>query len=143
MTAQVNGAYNRLGWLLNDVAKMPEVRFVVLLSGDGMRIAHSESVDRDTADTVASAASGFHSIGVALSPYCGGGDNGLRQVVGEFDDGFLFVKTAGMNTLLAVSTTELVDAQVVTYRMNGLAERVGEELTSPARLQGGEGGARP
>ncbi|MFB7114016.1 roadblock/LC7 domain-containing protein [Streptomyces sp. NPDC056291] len=129
--------------MLNDLADMPEVRFVVLLAADGMAVAHSESVDRDTAETVAASASGFHSIGVALAPFCGGPTNGLRQVVGEFDDGFLFVKTAGVNTLLAVSTTELVDAQVLTHRMNGVAERVGEELASPARHRGGEGGARP
>ncbi|WP_435211982.1 roadblock/LC7 domain-containing protein [Streptomyces sp. bgisy034] len=143
MTAQVNGAGNKLGWMLDDVAKLPEVRFVVLLTGDGLRIAHSESVDRDTADRVAASASGFHSLGVALAPECGGGNNGLRQVVGEFDDGFLFVKTTSLNSLLAVATTALVDAQVVTYRMNGLTERVGEALTSPARHQGGEGDARP
>jgi predicted regulator of Ras-like GTPase activity (Roadblock/LC7/MglB family) len=143
MTTQVNGADNRLGWMLNELANMPEVRFVVLLAADGMSLAYSESVDRDTADKVAASASGFHSIGVALAPFCGGKDNGLRQVVGEFDEGFLFVKTAGENSLLAVSTTDLVNAEVVTHRMNGLAERVGEELASPARRQGGQGGARP
>ncbi|WP_409473432.1 roadblock/LC7 domain-containing protein [Streptomyces sp. HC307] len=142
MTTQVNGTGNRLGWMLNDLAQMPEVRFVVLLAADGMALAYSESVDRDTADKVAASTSGFHSIGVALAPFCGGADNGLRQVVGEFDEGLLFVKTAGVNTLLAVSTTDLVDAQVVTHRMNGVAERVGEELASPARRQDGEGGAR-
>lgn len=143
MTPQATGADNRLGWLLDDLANMPEVRFVVLLAADGMCVARSESVDRDDADKVAASTSGFHSIAVALAPYCGDGNNGLRQVVAEFDEGFLFVKTAGENTLLAVSTTELVDAQVVTHRMNGLAERVGEELRSPARHQGGEGGLRP
>ncbi|ANP53610.1 putative regulator of Ras-like GTPase activity (Roadblock/LC7/MglB family) [Streptomyces griseochromogenes] len=143
MTTQANGADNRLGWMLKDLADMPEVRFAVLLAADGMSLAHSESVHRDTADKVAASASGFHSIGVALAPFCGGKDNGLRQVVGEFDDGFLFVKTAGVNTLLAVSATYLVDAAVVTHRMNGLAERVGEELASPARQQDGEGDTRP
>ncbi|MFE7269396.1 roadblock/LC7 domain-containing protein [Streptomyces sp. NPDC057623] len=143
MTAQVNGAGNKLGWMLDDVANLPEVRFVVLLTADGLCIAFSESVERDAAERVAASASGFHSLGVAMAPDCGGGSNGLRQVVGEFDDGFLFVKTAGPNTLLAVSTTALVDAQVVTYRMNGLTERLGGELTSPVRHQDGEGGARP
>ncbi|SEC21586.1 Predicted regulator of Ras-like GTPase activity, Roadblock/LC7/MglB family [Streptomyces misionensis] len=143
MTVQANDSSNRLGWMLNDLANMPEARFVVLLAADGMSMAYSESVDRDTADSVAASASGFHSIGVALAPFCGGKDNGLRQVVGEFDDGYLFVKTAGANTLLAVATTAFADAGVVTHRMNELAGRLGEELASPARHHGGEGGARP
>lgn len=100
-------------------------------------------MDRDTADKVAASTSGFHSIGVALAPYTGGKKNGLRQVVAEFDEGLLFVKTVGHNALLAVSTTEAVDAEILTYRMNGLTERLGAELSSPARDKGDEGGARP
>lgn len=143
MTMQANGANNRLGWMLNDLADMPEARYVVLLAADGLLMAHSESVDRDDADTVAASASGFHSIGAALAPFCGGKDNGLRQVVGEFDDGFIFVKTAGMNTLLAVVTTASADVGVVTHRMNEVAGRLGNELVSPPRQQSGEGSARP
>ncbi|MDO0936568.1 roadblock/LC7 domain-containing protein [Streptomyces sp. DG2A-72] len=134
---------NRLGWMLDDLTKMPDVRYAVLLATDGIAMGHSESVHPDTADTIAASASGFHSIGVALAPYTGGQKNGLRQVVGEFDEGFLFVKTVGANALLAVSTSNAVDAEVLTYRMNGLTERLGEELSSPARNQGDEGGARP
>lgn len=140
MTTQVN----RLGWMLGDLSGMPDVRYAVLLATDGLALGYSEPVDRDTADAIAASASGFHSIGVALAPYTGGGKkNGLRQVIGEFDEGLLFVKTVGHNALLAVSTTDTVDAEVLTYRMNGLTERLGAELSSPARNQGDEGGARP
>ncbi|MEU9987852.1 roadblock/LC7 domain-containing protein [Streptomyces sp. NPDC048045] len=139
MTTQVN----KLGWMLGDLSSMPEVRYAVLLASDGLALGHSESVHRDTADKIAASTSGFHSIGVALAPYTGGAKNGLRQVVGEFDEGLLFVKTVGHNALLAVSTTDTVDVEVLTYRMNGLAERLGSELASPARHQGGEGGIRP
>ncbi|CAM5677422.1 Serine protease inhibitor [Streptomyces alboniger] len=139
MTTQAN----KLGWMLGDLSSMPDVRYAVLLATDGLALGHSESVDRDTADKIAASTSGFHSIGVAMAPYTGGKKNGLRQVVGEFDEGLLFVKTVGHNALLAVSTTETVDAEVLTYRMNGLTERLGAELSSPARNQGDEGGARP
>ncbi|WP_371659579.1 roadblock/LC7 domain-containing protein [Streptomyces sp. NBC_00280] len=139
MTTQVN----RLGWMLGDLTSMPDVRYAVLLATDGLALGYSESVDRDTADKVAASTSGFHSIGVALAPYTGGKKNGLRQVVAEFDEGLLFVKTVGHNALLAVSTTETVDAEILTYRMNGLTERLGAELSSPARDKGDEGGARP
>ncbi|MFD3838313.1 roadblock/LC7 domain-containing protein [Streptomyces sp. NPDC058642] len=139
MTTQVN----RLGWMLGDLTSMPDVLYAVLLATDGLALGYSESVDRDTADKVAASTSGFHSIGVALAPYTGGKKNGLRQVVAEFDEGLLFVKTVGHNALLAVSTTETVDAEILTYRMNGLTERLGAELSSPARDQGDEGGARP
>ena len=139
MTTQAN----RLGWMLDDLSSMPGVHYAVLLATDGLALGYSESVDRDTADQIAASTSGFHSIGVAMAPYTGGETNGLRQVVGEFDDGLLFVKTVGHNALLAVSTTDTVDAEVLTYRMNGLSERLGKELSSPARGQGDEGGARP
>ncbi|MER6132127.1 MULTISPECIES: roadblock/LC7 domain-containing protein [Streptomyces] len=139
MTTQVN----RLGWMLGDLTSMPDVSYAVLLATDGLALGYSESVDRDTADKVAASTSGFHSIGVALAPYTGGKKNGLRQVVAEFDEGLLFVKTVGHNALLAVSTTETVDAEILTYRMNGLTERLGAELSSPARDKGDEGGARP
>ncbi|MDW4910506.1 roadblock/LC7 domain-containing protein [Streptomyces sp. ADMS] len=139
MTTQVN----RLGWMLGDLTSMPDVRYAVLLATDGLALGYSESVDRDTADKVAASTSGFHSIGIALAPYTGGKKNGLRQVVAEFDEGLLFVKTVGHNALLAVSTTETVDAEILTYRMNGLTERLGAELSSPARDQGDDGGARP
>ena len=140
MTTQVN----RLGWMLGDLSGMPAVRYAVLLATDGLAMGYSEEMDRDTADKIAESASGFHSIGVALAPYTGGGmKNGLRQVVGEFDEWLLFVKTVGHNALLAVATTDTVDAEVLTYRMNGLTERLGVELSSPSRSQGDEGGARP
>ncbi|MFF4802277.1 roadblock/LC7 domain-containing protein [Streptomyces sp. NPDC001351] len=134
---------NKYGWMLKELSGMPEARYAVLLSSDGLIIGHSETVDRDDADSIAASASGFHSIGVALAPYTGGKKNGLRQVVAEFDEGLLFVKTVGLNALLAVCTTDAVNAEDLTYRMNGLTVRLGEVLTSPARDQGGEGGARP
>jgi len=139
MTTQVNN----LGWMLGDLSSMPDVRYAVLLATDGLAMGYSEPIDRDTADKIAASASGFHSIGVALAPYTGGGKNGLRQVVGEFDEGLLFVKTVGHNALLAVSAMDTVDAEVLTFRMNGLTERLGEELSNPTRNKGDEGGARP
>ncbi|MEU6221674.1 roadblock/LC7 domain-containing protein [Streptomyces sp. NPDC047022] len=138
---------NRLGWMLGDLSGMPGVRYAVLLATDGLALGYSEPVDRDTADAIAASASGFHAIGVALAPYTGGSANGLRQVVGEFDEGLLFVKRVGHNALLAVSATDTVDAEVLTYRMNGLTERLGTELSSPTRHEaggpGGESSGRP
>lgn len=46
---------NRLAWLLDDL-EAPGVRFAVLLSEDGLRIAHTGGVSIDDAERFAAAA---------------------------------------------------------------------------------------
>jgi predicted regulator of Ras-like GTPase activity (Roadblock/LC7/MglB family) len=130
--------HNRLGWMLKDL-DLPGVRFSVLLSDDGLRIAHSAGVGKDDADRFAAAASGLRSLGKALAEFCGGVDNGVRQNMTEYDRGMIFITAAGEGALLGISTTPDIDIGLVAHRLNELAGRVGHELGSRPRprLDGG------
>ncbi|NNH68579.1 roadblock/LC7 domain-containing protein [Nocardia uniformis] len=118
---------------------VPGVRFSVLLSEDGLRIAHSGNITRDNADRFAAAASGLRSLGKALGEFCGGLGDNVRQNVTEYDQGMIFITAAGEGAVLGVSTTAEVDVALVAHRLNELAARVGHELGAVPR----RGGARP
>lgn len=124
---------NKLAWLLDDL-EMPGVRFAVLLSDDGLHIAHTSGITVDDAERFSAAASGLRALGKALGEFCGGHtDNGVRQNMTEYNDGMIFITAAGAGALLGVSTTQDVDVSLVAHRMNELAVRVGHELGSMSR----------
>lgn len=125
----VTDSSNKLGWLLEDLS-VPGVRFAVLLSDDGLRIANSAGISRDDAERFSAAASGLRSLGKALGEFCGGLETGLRQNMTEYDDGMIFITAAGDGALLGVSTTGEIDVSLIAHRMNELAARVGHELGS-------------
>ncbi len=139
MSTPVTDSSNRLGWLLEDLSNVPGVRFAVLLSDDGLRIAHSDGVNKDDAERFAAAASGLRSLGKALGEFCGGLDNGVRQNMTEYDKGMILITAAGEGALLGVSTTPETDIGLVAHRMNELAGRVGHELGAQprGRVEGG------
>ncbi|WP_194827561.1 roadblock/LC7 domain-containing protein [Nocardia sp. XZ_19_231] len=135
MSTPVADSTNRLAWLLEDL-EIPGVRFAVLLSEDGLRIAHSRGVIKDDAERFAAAASGLRSLGKALGEFCGGPTNTVRQNMTEYDEGMIMITAAGAGALLGVATTADVDVALVAHRMNELASRVGHEIGSAPRLGG-------
>jgi len=128
----VNDSTNKLGWLLDDL-EVPGVRFAVLLSEDGLRIAHSSGIAKDDAERFAAAASGLRSLGKALGEFCGGAGNDVRQNMTEYDQGMIMITAAGDGALLGVSTLSDIDVGLIAHRMNELAGRVGHELGSQPR----------
>ncbi|MGQ4599415.1 roadblock/LC7 domain-containing protein [Nocardia sp. R6R-6] len=132
MATPVTDSSNKLGWLLEDL-NVSGVRFAVLLSEDGLRIAHSEGITRDEAERFAAAASGLRSLGKALGEFCGDGANGVRQNMTEYDQGMILITAAGEGALIGVATTNDSDVALVVHRMNELAGRVGRELGSQPR----------
>jgi predicted regulator of Ras-like GTPase activity (Roadblock/LC7/MglB family) len=122
---------NKLAWMLEEL-NIPGVRFAVLLSDDGLRIAHTGAITPDDAERFSAAASGLRSLGKALGEFCGSA-NSVRQNMTEYDDGIIFITAAGDGALLGVSTTAAVDVSLVAHRMNELALRVGRELGSLPR----------
>lgn len=124
---------NELGWMLDEVLKVPEARHAILLSADGMLRAHSQGIGRDEADRQAAALSGLQSISRTTSEFCAGVDTPWRQTLIEFVDGYVFLVAAGPGAYLAVSAGAEVDMEAVTYRMQKLVDRLGKELTSPPR----------
>ncbi|WP_024799471.1 roadblock/LC7 domain-containing protein [Nocardia sp. BMG51109] len=128
-TAVTDG--EKLAWMLEDL-NVPGVRFAVLLSEDGLRIAQVGDISVDDAERFAAAASGLRSLGKALGEFCGAA-NSVRQNMTEYDDGMIFITAAGDGALIGVSTTTQVDVNLVAHRMNELAARVGRELGSLPR----------
>ncbi|WP_280265574.1 roadblock/LC7 domain-containing protein [Nocardia wallacei] len=122
---------NKLAWMLEDL-NVPGVRFAVLLSDDGLRIAQVGEISVDDAERFAAASSGLRSLGKALGEFCGAA-NTVRQNMTEYDDGMIFITAAGEGALIGVSTTTQVDVSLIAHRMNELALRVGRELGSLPR----------
>lgn len=124
---------NELGWMLDEVLRVPEALHAILLSADGMLRAHSAEIDRDDAERLAAGLSGVQSISRSTAEFCGNPDTPWQQTLIEFAHGYVFLVAAGEGAYLAVSTTENVDMEAVTYRMHKLVDRLGRELTSPVR----------
>ncbi|WP_028478400.1 roadblock/LC7 domain-containing protein [Nocardia sp. CNY236] len=139
MATPVTDSSNKLGWLLEDL-DISGVRFAVLLSDDGLRIAHSTRITRDEAERFAAAASGLRSLGKALGEFCGDAHNGVRQNITEYDQGMILITAAGEGALLGVATTADIDIGLIAHRMNELASRVGHELSSQPRNRADGGG---
>lgn len=124
---------NELGWMLDEVLKVPEARHAILLSADGMLRAHSKGIARDEAERQAAALSGLQSISRNTAEFCGKSGSPWQQTLVEFAEGYVFLVAAGAGAFLAVSATQSVDMEMVTYRMQKLVDRLGKELTSPPR----------
>jgi len=125
---------NELGWMLDEVLKVPKARHAILLSADGMLRAHSRGIERDEADRQAAALSGLQSISRSTAEFCARETSPWQQTLVEFVDGYVFLVAAGAGAYLAVSAGQEVDMEAVTYSMHKLVDRLGKELTSPPRL---------
>ena len=123
---------NRLTWMLSSM-DIEGVRYSVLISGDGLRMAHSDSITRDEADAFAAAVSGVQSLGKALALLCGDDRNRLRQNLIEYDQSLVLITAAGQNAMLGVCAEPTADAGLIVHRMNDLASRLGNELSSQTR----------
>jgi predicted regulator of Ras-like GTPase activity (Roadblock/LC7/MglB family) len=128
---------NKLGWMLDDALKMPETRHAILFSADGLLIARSERISIDDAERHAAVLSGLQSLARNTAEFCGDPDTQWQQTVTEFDVGYVFVVAAGPRAYLGVSATENVDMEAVSFRLQELVQRLGKELTSPARFADG------
>lgn len=125
-----------MDWMLKDLAdSVPGTRQVVVLTGDGLRMAQ-HGADEDTADRLAAACAGLQSLSVAIAAHFSHGDRALRLVVIEAGGGFFYLMAAGAGAYLAVLAEETVDAGLMGQRMRDLVARIGEHLTSPPRSEG-------
>ena len=131
-TAPPTDGNNKLNWML-DALNLEGVRYAVLISGDGLRLAHSDSITLDEADAFAAAVSGVQSLGKALAGLCGTEENRLRQNLIEYDQALVLITAAGQNAMLGVCAEPTADAGLIVHRMNDLASRLGNELTSGTR----------
>jgi uncharacterized protein len=109
------------------------VTHVLLLSGDGLRLAVSHTVDRDLGDQLAAVGSGLLSMAdqggrllrMGLSDY----------VTLRFAGGHLVLMRVADSAGLVVAAAPGCDLRVVAHQMRQLVESVGHALTPQARTE--------
>ena len=123
-----------LDWLITSFAeRIPGVNSVVVLSTDGLVLALSDRLDRDTADTLAAVTSGLASLTAGAARHMGAGN--VNQVIVEMDGGYLFVTTVSEGSALAVMCGPECDIGLIGYEMSMLVSRVGQVLTPALRAE--------
>ena len=128
MTAQSDN-----GWMLELIRTVRGVQHVVVLSSDGLLKVRTDHTNADTADKLAAACAGLASLGHGISKEFGSGTL-PRQVMVEFDGGFLFVRGAGDGSRLAVVTEAAIDPSLVAQQMQAQVLLIGERtLGTPTR----------
>lgn len=123
-----------VNWLVNNfVDHVPGVTEAVVVSSDGLPIAASSGLDRDTVDRFSAVASGL----IGLSYGAAGRFNGgaVSEVIVEMENVFLFVTGISDGSLLAVVADAKADVGLVAYEMAVLVEKTGVALTPELRAE--------
>ncbi|HLU72191.1 MAG TPA: roadblock/LC7 domain-containing protein [Nonomuraea sp.] len=130
------GAGTDLNWLLDDLVKrIGDVEHAIVLSSDGLLMASSAGLVRTDGEHLSAVASGLQSLARGVSDHVGGGP--VKQTVVEWKSQFLIVTTAGERACLAVLCGPRADIGLVAYEMAMMVARVGQYLTSGARIKTG------
>ncbi|RSS70311.1 roadblock/LC7 domain-containing protein [Streptomyces sp. WAC06614] len=130
---------NDLSWMLDSALEIPGALHAVLVSADGLLMARTKDIGKDSADTVAAAMSGVQSLSRTLGFFIDENPQQWRQTLVEFDGGWVFLISAGEGAYLGVSASPDVDMQDITFRMQQLVGQLGKALTTPPRENAGVG----
>jgi len=122
-----------LDWLLDDlIQRVPSTQQAVVLSAAGLLMGSSRGLSREDAEHLSAMAAGFQSLAKGASRHFAAGP--VRQTVVEMESAYLFVTAAGQGACLAVLSGIDSDIGLIAYEMAMLVTRVGQNMTSPARL---------
>ena len=124
----MNDPTNDLGFLLtNLVAHVPGIREAAVVSSDGLLIALSDTVDRETGDRLAAVAAGLLSVARgAGTPIRAGA---VHEIIVELERALIVVMGISDGSALAVVATRPCDIGLVAYEMALLTDRAGAALT--------------
>jgi predicted regulator of Ras-like GTPase activity (Roadblock/LC7/MglB family) len=129
---------NRLGWLLDRALQdVSGTEHGVLLSTDGLLMAFTHTLHRNTAEPLAAGLCAVASLARQNSQHFGDGPSGWRQTVNEYDGGYLLLTPAGPGALLGFLAATHVNLGDLTLRLHRLVQQVGQELASPPRQDTG------
>ncbi len=125
-------AAENLNWLVvRFVEQIPAVRQAVVVSSDGLPLAMSDGVERESAERLAAVASGM--IGLAYGSAGRFGAGAVNNVIIEMERGWLFVTGISDGSLLCVLTARETDIGMIGYEMALFADRAGDVLTPDVR----------
>lgn len=131
MTALVRPVED-LNWLVTNFAeRVPGVAHAIVVSSDGLPVAHSDGFPADRADQLAAVTSGLASLTEGACRMFEGGD--VARTVVDMQRGLLIVMTISDGSSLAVLVADDCDMGLVAYEMAMLVERVGDVLTPQVR----------
>jgi hypothetical protein len=121
-----------LSWLVTSfVDRIAGARSAVVVTSDGLVLALSSRIARDTADQLAAVASGLASLTTGAARLFEAGQ--VAQVIVEMTGGFLFVTNVSDGSALAVMCEPDCDIGLVGYEMSLLVDRIGQVLTPALR----------
>ena len=135
--SDLSSAASNVNWLVNSfVGKVAGVSEAVVVTSDGLPMAMSGGLDRDSGDRFAAVASGLIGLAYGAAGRFGGG--AVNEVIVEMEHAFLFVTGISDGSCLAVVATSDCDVGLVGYEMAVMVEQVGSVLTPELRneLQG-------
>ncbi|MFC5956799.1 roadblock/LC7 domain-containing protein [Streptomyces pratens] len=123
-----------LGWLLDEhLGSAPGVRYAVLLSGDGLLMARTETIGQDDAEKLAAISSTLRATAKVWDEETGSG--GVRALLIESTNGFGLTTAAGKNTVLSVATSAEADPGLVSQQMERLVMRLREHIGTEERAR--------
>lgn len=127
-------AATNLNWLLGRLCDaVPAIKEAVVVSSDGLALAKSEDVDRETAERLAAVSSGM--IGLAYGSAGRFGAGPVSNVIVEMQNGWLFITGIRDGSLICCLTEKQVDMGAIAFEMSIFVQRVGESLTPEVRQE--------
>ncbi len=129
-----------MSWMVQDIVdNVPRARHAVVLSADGLPRGVTDGLVDADVRTISAAMAGMQSLSRATAHFAGASeDRQWSQTVIEFTHGWVFLIGAGQGTYLAAAAEPDVDMQQISFRMNRLVARLGNNLTSAPRVNGAE-----
>ena len=123
-----------LNWLLERLCDtVPGIRQAVVVSSDGLAMAKSRGVNRETADRLAAVSSGM--IGLAYGSAGRVGAGPVSNVIVEMQNGWLFVTGIRDGSLICCLTEKDIDMGAIAFEMSIFVQRVGDSLTPDVRQE--------
>lgn len=121
-----------LGWLVQRFAShVPSVQQAVVVSSDGLALATSDGVDRETADRLSAVSAGM--IGLAYGSAGRFGAGPVSNVIVEMERGWMIVTGIRDGSLMCVLADHHADIGDLAYEIAVFADRAGEVLTPAVR----------
>ncbi|MCP3992875.1 MAG: roadblock/LC7 domain-containing protein [Actinomycetia bacterium] len=132
--ATLSSEADSVNWLVNNfVEHVPGVKEAVVVSSDGLPIAASSGLDRDSVDRFSAVASGLIGLSYGAAGRFDGG--AVTEVIVEMERAFLFVTGISDGSLLAVVADAKADVGLVAYEMAVLVDKTGAALTPELRAE--------
>ncbi|GAA3298511.1 roadblock/LC7 domain-containing protein [Dactylosporangium vinaceum] len=120
------------GFLLDQLAAVHGVAHAVAVSSDGLCLARSQSLEKDSAEQVAAFTTGIESLTRGIAKLMQA--NPVEQVVVDMAGGRIVVMAIGDGSILTVLAAKDAEMGQIAYEMAMLINRVGAVLTPQQRV---------